>query len=336
MPILTTSSFRPAWWLSHPHLQTLWPALLRSSPTLARTRERLHTPDGDFLDLDWHGKKHHAIVMLLHGLSGSSNSTYILGMQQELLRKGFCSVGMNFRGCSGQPNNTARCYHSGDTDDVDFLFRHLRKAYPHMPIAVVGYSLGGNVLLKWLGEGRQNLDIFAAAAVSVPLLLNKCSSRMDVGFSKRYRNQLLKELKGYIYSKHNHLRSIGQPHEADKLQQLGDLTPISSFWEYDDRVIAGLYPFTDVNDYYAQSSSRQYLKSINTPTLIIHANDDPFMTPEVIPSESELSPSVDFEIAASGGHVGFVAGNIPGRPRYWLEERIPHFIQQHYKRLHKG
>jgi len=328
MPISNTTGFKPAWWLNNPHLQTLWPALLRRPPSPVTTRERLTTSDGDFIDIDWCGDASRPVVMLIHGLSGSSNSTYILGMQVALHSKGFSSVALNFRGCSGQPNQTARCYHSGDTDDLDFLYRHIRNACPHTPLAAVGYSLGGNVLLKWLGEGRRNVDLFAAAAVSVPLLLNLCSSRMDLGFSRLYRNRLLRELKQYIYLKHKHLQTMGHAKEADMLRKLGDLSPIRSFWQYDDRVIAGLYPFRDVHDYYAKSSSRQYLKDILTPTLVIHALDDPFMTPQVIPSVEELSPAVHVELARSGGHVGFVAGNIPGRPRYWLEERIPYFFLQ--------
>ncbi|MFZ4703236.1 MAG: hydrolase, partial [Candidatus Methylumidiphilus sp.] len=284
--------------------------------------------DGDFLDVDWLGKAPQPIVMLLHGLSGSSQSTYIVGLQAALLNSGLRSVALNFRGCSGQPNQTARCYHSGDTDDVDFVYRHLRQRYPDTPLAAVGFSLGGNVLLKWLGEGRQSLDLFAAAAVSVPMQLNLCSSRMDVGFSKLYRNQLLRELKHYVRFKRDYLQKHGHLKEAEKLHALGDLSPLASFWEYDDKVVAGLYPFRDVHDYYAKSSSRQYLKGIVTPTLIIHAHDDPFMTPEVIPTEEELSASVNLEISASGGHVGFIAGNIPGSPHYWLEERIPKFFTE--------
>ena len=326
MPLTTTSSFKPAWWLKHPHLQTLWPALMRRPPRLSRKREHLPTADGDVLDLDWHGEAPRPIVMLLHGLSGSSQSSYILGMQAALNARGFRTVALNFRGCGGQPNQTARCYHSGDTDDLDGLYRHLRQRYPHTPMAAVGYSLGGNVLLKWLGEGRSEVDLFAAAAVSVPLLLNLCSSRMDLGFSKLYRNQLLRELKQYVQLKHRHLLRLGHAHEAEKLSRLGDLSPLSSFWEYDDRVIAGLYPFRDVHDYYAKSSSRQFLKSILTPTLIVHSHDDPFMSPGVIPREAELSAAVEFEIASHGGHVGFVAGDNPCRPRYWLEERIPLFL----------
>lgn len=325
MAIIHITDFKPAWWLKNPHLQTLWPALFRQLPNLARTRERLPTPDGDFIDIDWCGEPSRPIIMLLHGLSGSSHSTYILGMQLALLNQGFCSVAMNFRGCSGQPNQTARCYHSGDTEDIDFLYRHLRHRHPQTPLAAVGYSLGGNVLLKWLGEGR-NVDLFGAAAVSVPLLLNLCSSRMDLGFSKLYRNQLLRELKLYIRYKLDYLHKHRHFGEADKLRGLGNLSNLHSFWEYDDRVIAGLYPFRDVHEYYAKSSSRQFLQTILTPTLVIHAYDDPFMTPEVIPAAEELSDSVDFEIAPSGGHVGFVAGNIPGRPHYWLEERIPSFF----------
>jgi predicted alpha/beta-fold hydrolase len=328
MPIYHTTRFKPAWWLKNPHLQTLWPALLRRSPRLSRVRERLPTPDGDFIDLDWCGNEFRPIVILVHGLSGSSGSPYIRGMQAALLKQGLRSVAMNFRGCSGRPNQTARCYHSGDTEDLDWLYRHLRQRHPHTPLAAVGYSLGGNVLLKWLGEGRKRIDLFAAAAVSVPMLLNLCSSKMDLGVSKLYRNQLLRELKHYIRLKQDHLRKSGYAKEADKLRNLGDLDPLRSFWQYDDRVIAGLYPFSDVHDYYAKSSSRQYLKSILTPTLIIHSRDDPFMTPAVIPDAEELSAAVDLELAPTGGHVGFVAGNVPWRPHYWLEERIPHFILQ--------
>jgi predicted alpha/beta-fold hydrolase len=327
MPIVDRTSFKPAWWLPGPHLQTLWPVLFRFRPRPPRTRERLRTPDGDFIDLDWCGPKAAPIVMLLHGLSGSSQSSYIRGMQDALFKRGLRSVALNFRGCSGQPNLTARCYHSGDTEDLDYVYRRLRLREPATPLAAVGYSLGGNVLLKWLGEQGKAVDLSAAAAVSVPLLLSLCADRMDKGFSRLYRNRLLHELKHYVRNKCDYLRRSDNAREAEKLERLGDLGGIRSFWEYDDRVVAPLYAFRDVHDYYRRSSSRQFLKSIQTPTLIVHSADDPFMAPAVIPQEHELSPFVHLEITLGGGHVGFVAGGVPGRPCYWLEQRIPSFLE---------
>ena len=332
MPILNRSSFEPAWWLRSPHLQTLWPALFRRSRRPPGTRERLSTPDGDFVDLDWSGEASSPIVILLHGLSGSSRSRYIAGMQTALCKRGFRTVALNFRGCSGQPNQTARCYHSGDTGDLDHLYRQIKHRHPQTPLAAVGYSLGGNVLLKWLGEQGKGVGLFAAAAVSVPLQLHLCADRMDRGFSRLYRNQLLRELKHYVRHKHDHLRQEGNTKEAGKLERLGDLAGIRSFWEYDDRVVAPLYAFRDVHDYYQQASSRQFLRSIHTPTLIIHSTDDPFMTPAVIPRDDELSPFVHLEITPAGGHVGFVSGPVPGRPRYWLEQRIPEFLDEQLRR----
>jgi len=318
--------FKPAWWLRNAHGQTLWPALFRRLPPLSTRRERFPTRDGDFIALDWCGEGTGPLVILLHGLSGSSRSPYIAGLQQALRKRGLRSVAMNFRGCGGSANDTARCYHSGDTEDFEYLCAELRRRHPETPLAAVGFSLGGNVLLKCLGTQGRFAGLSAAVAVSAPMQLNLCSDRMDVGFSRLYRNQLLRELKAYIHGKKDHLRKIGQTQEADKLEKLGDLSVIRSFWDYDRQVVAALYGFKDAQDYYAKSSSRQYLQAITTPTLIIHARDDPFMTPQVIPSTAELSAAVCLEITAGGGHVGFVSGNIPGFPRYWLDQRIPAFL----------
>jgi hypothetical protein len=186
--------------------------------------------------------------------------------------------------------------------------------------------LGGNVLLKWLGEQGDQLELFAAVAVSVPLLLGICATKLDNGFSRFYRVNLLKELKTYMDIKLEHLESIGQSQEAMKIKELGDLSTISSFWQYDDRVVAKLHDFADVQDYYRRSSSRQYLKSISVPTLLIQAADDPFMTTEVLPEINEMSSQVQLELTQHGGHVGFISGLIPFRPQYWLEQRIPEFL----------
>ena len=323
---METHSFKPAWWLPGPHLQTLWQPLFRRRPTPVTRRERLATPDGDFLDIDWLGPDEGPIVILLHGLSGSSRSPYIRGMQSVLDKYGWRSAAMNFRGCSGEPNLTAHGYHSGDTRDLDFVYDTLRRRHEEAVIAAVGYSLGGNVLLKWLGERGDQVELMAAAAVCVPLRLDLCAERLDQGASRLYRNQLLLELKDYVRDKQRYLETIGRYEEADKLAGLGDLSPIQSFWGYDSRVVAGLYGFRDAQDYYDQSSARQYLQHIRRPTLVIQSRNDPFMTPAVLPEPSELSPAVSLEVADSGGHVGFVGGRVPCRPEYWLERRIPAFF----------
>ncbi len=328
--MLITSNFKPAWWLTNPHLQTLYPNLYRKVPSIPLNRERLITPDGDFIDIDGCKKNgQQPIIILLHGLTGSSQSGYIKGLQHRLAKQNFRSIALNFRGCSGEYNHSSRCYHSGETGDIDFLYRTLREREPDTPIAVIGFSLGGNVLLKWLGEQNDNLDLFAAAAVSVPLVLGVCANKLDTGFSKVYRKNLLTELKDYIHLKRDYLQQIGHHKEAEILANIGDLTSVNSFWQYDQQVIATLYDFASAEDYYQQSSSRQFLRAITTPTLIIQAQDDPFMTPDVLPTIDELSPTVQLEVTPAGGHVGFISGNNPLKPQYWLEQRLPEFLQQH-------
>jgi predicted alpha/beta-fold hydrolase len=330
--MIIQSTFKPAWWLKNAHLQTIFPAFFRNTQTPgALRRERLSTRDNDFIDIDHSGENGQPIVILLHGLTGSSESGYIKGLQHTLAKLGFRTVALNFRGCSGESNRLARCYHSGETEDIHFLYQTLREREPETPMAAIGFSLGGNVLLKWLGEQGDRLDLFAAIAVSVPLVLSICASKLDSGFSKIYRKNLLNELKQYVRLKLQHLETLGIETEAEKIRQLGNLADINSFWQYDDIVVAKLHGYRDVHDYYQRSSSRQFLKSIVVPTLVIQAADDPFMTLEVLPEEHELSPSVHLEIAQGGGHVGFVAGAYPFRPRYWLEQRIPEFLMLRLK-----
>lgn len=323
----TKTPFKAAWWLRNSHLQTIYPAFFRHAPNPPDyRRERLTTPDHDFIDVDYCGTGDQPLIMLIHGLTGSSQSDYIKGLQSVLLKQGFRSAALNFRGCSGQSNNRARSYHSGETEDIHFLYQTLRQREPETPLGVVGFSLGGNVVLKWLGEQGDQLDLFAAVAVSVPLLLDICATKLDNGFAKCYRGNLLKELKVYMHVKLRHLENIGPSQEAEKIKELGDLSAIDSFWQYDDRVVAKLHGFNDVHDYYRRSSSRQYLKSISVPTLLIQAVDDPFMTEEVLPELNEISPCVYLELTQHGGHVGFISGLIPFRPEYWLEQRIPEFL----------
>lgn len=324
------STFKPAWWLRNSHLQTIYPAFFRRSPLqLSRQRQRLQLVDGDFLDLDFYGSSDQPLVLLLHGLAGNSQSGYILGLQNHLDQQGLASVVMNYRGCSGEPNRLARAYHAGDSDDLHQVFGYLQRQFPDRFMAIVGFSLGGNILLKWLGEGRDIQGLSAAVAVSVPLQLDVCATRLDNGFSKLYREYLLADLKRFMRYKYAGLLKQGLSMEAEKIAALGDLSRIHSFWEYDDKVVARLHGFSSVHAYYQHASARQYLHAIQHPCLVLQASDDPFMTSAVIPDAYELSPSIEFELSESGGHVGFIAGSVPGRSEYWLEQRISSFVKQY-------
>lgn len=329
--MLIKSQFKPVWWCRNRHLQTIIPALFRKVKAPQLTRERLTTEDGDFLDVDFCGEGSQPLVILLHGLTGSSQSSYILGLQASLLEQGLRSVALNFRGCSGEFNQTSRCYHSGETGDIDFLYRTLRAREPNTQMAAVGFSVGGNVLLKWLGEQGDAVSLFAATAVSVPLELGKCATQLDDGFSKIYRKRLIRELKEYIALKYKHLVSIGKQKDAEVIKQIGCLDKVRSFWQYDQQVIAHLYDFSSAEDYYQRSSSRQFLKAIKIPTLLIQSLDDPFMTEDIIPDCHELSDSVVLELTQAGGHVGFVAGKGVFKFSYWLDQRIPEFLKQKLK-----
>lgn len=312
MPI-RRSEFRRAWWLPGAHLQTLWPNLVRPTPRVHLRRERLELPDGDFLDLDWTGPTDGPLVLILHGLEGSIKSHYAAGLMRELCAAGLEAVLMHFRGCSGEPNRLARSYHSGETGDLAYVLARLRERYPQRAMAAVGYSLGGNVLLKWLGESGRDAQLQQAVAVSVPFDLGRCADRLDQGFSRLYQAHLLRRLKRSAQRK---FRRLPPPIDLDAVIRA------RSFREFDDCATSLLHGFADASDYYRRCSSRPFLTRIRVPTLILHAADDPFMAEDVIPTEDELSAAVTLEWSPGGGHVGFVSGALPLRGRYWLEERI--------------
>jgi predicted alpha/beta-fold hydrolase len=227
---------------------------------------------------------------------------------------------MHFRGCSGEPNRLARSYHSGDTGDLAYLVEALRQREPGAPIAIVGFSLGGNVLLKWLGQTGNHASVRAAVAVSPPFVLHDAVDRMQQGFSRLYQWYLLRSMRRAVAEKRDH---VTFPIKVD------DLAVLKNFRDFDERVTAPLHGFDGANHYYTVSSSRQYLKDIAIPTLILHARDDPFMSEAAIPGDDELSETVTLELSARGGHVGFIAGAWPWRPRYWLEQRIPAHLAQY-------
>ncbi len=310
-----------------PHLQTVWGPKFRRLPRVLRTEEKFYFSDGDHCWLHWAGPKPSLVgelVVLLHGLAGSSESQYIVGIQSTLTKLGLASVAVNFRGAGGRPNNLAKTYHSGEATDLAEIFRGLVRRWPHVVLFPVGYSLGGSRLLNFLSE-KFDPSIGAAVAVCVPMDLAACEHRMNQGFSQVYRNHLIGELTKALIAKVSHLERVA-PAEARKIKSLGDLSSITTFREYDDRVIASLFGYMNADDYYQRCSVRPKLRSISNSTLIIQAYDDPFMTPAVIPELAELSGSTELEVR-NGGHVGFVDG-LPLRPTYWLEQRIPEYLKR--------
>ena len=315
-----TPVFQPAWWLPNPHLQTLWAALCHPSPCLSLRRERLELPDGDFLDLDWTPGNHGPIVIILHGLEGSSRSGYAQGMLAALVARGWRGMVLHFRGCSGESNRLARSYNAGDTQDLSYVVAMLKARESDTALAAIGYSLGGNMLLKWLGETGTQTPLQAAAAVSVPFLLETAARRMGQGLSRLYQAHMLYSMRASYRAK------------LARLQQqlpftLKELAALKDFYAFDDTITAPLHGYAGVDDYYRRASCRSYLKHIKVPTLIVHAVDDPFMLPETIPHTSELSPGITLELSLHGGHVGFISGP-PWRPVYWLEQRIPAFLAE--------
>jgi predicted alpha/beta-fold hydrolase len=317
-PRVIPTAFRPAWWLPGAHLQTIWPALMpRRLPAPVR-RRRLELPDGDFIDVDWIGGRG-PIVVVLHGLGGDGSSHYVRGMLGAIARQRWRGALMHFRGCSGEPNRLARGYHAGETGDLDYFIRLLQRAEPSTPVAAIGYSMGGNVLLKWLGERGAAAPVRAAVAVSVPFDLANAAMRVHQGFSRVYELRMLRSLQAVMYGK-TAQQTLPWDHK--------DISAIKSLREFDDRITAPLHGFRDADDYYTRASCKPYLAAVTTPSLVIHAANDPFMSPSVVPKASDLSAAITLELSNHGGHVGFIAGQ-PWAPHYWLESRVPAFLATH-------
>lgn len=315
--MLQKSPFKAPWWLRNNHLQTIWAGKIRRQSITALTQKRIQTPDNDFLDLVITNDNGGPVVLVLHGLQGSIRSPYANGILKTLFDNGYTAVLMHFRACSDEINWLPRLYHSGETGDTQFVINYLKDRFPHRKIAAIGFSIGGNVLLKLLGESR-SVSLTAAVAVSVPFSLARCADRINRGMSKIYQNLLIRSMK----------RTVIKKHKAGQLDGI-DIQAVNrakTFWEFDDRFTAPLHGFQDVHDYYRRSSSRQFLKNIQVPTLILQAIDDPFTSSSAVPEAPELSDRVQLEISKHGGHVGFVYGNWPWKARYWLDERLVAFF----------
>lgn len=322
-------AFHPAWWLPGAHLQTVMGRFVRRKRGIGYRRERLATPDGDFLDLEYGTVAGEPelppdapLVLKLHGLEGSAHSGYTAELTRVLRRLGIRSVGLNFRSCGGEMNRAARFYHSGETEDLALVLAHLRGAFPASPLGVVGFSLGGNVLLKYLGEQGESARkaILAAVAISVPYDLMLGVERMRRPPGLLYARFFIRQLQQKVLAKQALLQD-----RIDVARALRART----FDEFDDAVTAPLHGFAGAEDYYQRSSSAQFLPAIRVPTLLIHAEDDPMAPAAGLPAAAVRENAVlQTAITPRGGHVGFIEGALPWRRRFWAEETAGSWLGQ--------
>jgi len=327
LPTTLPAHFPTPWWGRNPHVQTLAGKFLRPHPVLPVTSERWDTPDGDFLDVDFLPDDGGPVVLVLHGLEGHTRRRYVLSTFAALRSRGMTPVGLNFRSCSGEPNRQARAYHSGETGDLGFVLDALRLRFPGRPLGVVGFSLGGNVLLKYLGERGAGGDPAsapgplpeAAVAISVPYDLAAGADLLArTRMGRLYNEYFLRSLLGKVRLKEHLL--------ADRVE-LDAVYRARTLREFDDLLTAPVHGFRDASHYYAESSASRWLPSVRTPTLLIHAVDDPFLPADRIPRRvMSDNPWLHPLIVSRGGHVGFVHGGVL-RPRLWAEAATADFLQ---------
>jgi predicted alpha/beta-fold hydrolase len=316
-------AYRPPSWLPSGHAQTIYPALWLRRRRFQYRRQRWTTPDKDFIDLDWidvpSADTRAPLVALFHGLEGSSDSHYAVSLMDALRRRGWHGVVVHFRGCSGAPNLLARAYHSGDTEEIDWILARLRAGHPRGPVYACGVSLGGNALLKWLGErgdvAARSID--AACTVCVPYDLGATGDHLARGLNSVYTRHFLVTLKA---------KSLAKLARFPGLYDAAALRRIRTLREFDDLVTAPLHGFRDTDDYWTRAASRPWLRAIRLPTLALSARNDPFVPASALPASEEFAPAVTFDVAAAGGHAGFVSGAPPGRVD-WMPERLLAFLE---------
>ena len=314
-------------WLPGGHLQTIYASQCAPRPRVTYRRARWDTPDGDFIDLDWaeqdsgfriRQSEETPLVALFHGLEGSSRSHYALSIMHAVAAWAWRGVVVHFRGCGGDLNRLPRAYHSGDSVEVDWILRRLRREHPRSPIFAVGVSLGGNALLKWLGEqGPAARAVLAAAcAVSAPVDLMASGTALGQGFNLLYARHFLSTMKRKSLAKLARFPGL-----FDRRRMLAART----LREFDDIVTAPLHGFRNTDDYWTRASSKPLLRGISIPTLMINARNDPFLPLHALPRSHEVSQHVTPDFPAAGGHVGFVSGTFPGNLD-WLARRTLAFL----------
>ena len=316
--------FRAAWWLRNPHAQPVWAKFMRRTPLPATRRERWELGDGDFLELErLDAPPGRPRLLVLHGLEGTPQSHYVRGFFAEAQRRDWAADLLIFRCCGSEPNRLLRSYHSGETGDLDQVVRRLVAREPGRPLLLAGVSLGANVLLKWLGEQGASAppEVARAAAISTPFDLAEGSRFLERGFSRAYGAHFLRTLK--VKAREKNARFPGR-------LRWDDVVAARTLWEFDDAVTAPAHGFRDAEDYYARSSSIDFLKAIRVPTLLLSAVDDPFLPPAVLERVRGIAkgnPALTAEFSEHGGHVGFVGGSVPWLPRYFAESHAVAFLE---------
>lgn len=319
MPLLK-SEYQPIFPFTKKHFNTVFRTLFTKT-TVNYNRNRLELQDGDFMDIDFIHTHSKTVVIALHGLEGSSQSSYMLTLSKLLSQHNFDVAAVNLRGCSGEPNQNYSSYHSGKTDDLEGIVNYILSNYNYENIYIVGYSLGGNILLKYLGEQQSSVHskIKATVAVSVPCDLASSSKVLAKRSNKIYMNRFLKTLKSKAVEKNNQFPEAKMPIER--------LLQSKNFLDFDDLYTAPAHGFKNAEEYWRLSSSKPFLEKICTPTLMISALDDPFMSEACFPFESaKNNSSLSLETPKYGGHVGFNTSLFPNK-NFWLEHRILEFFQ---------
>lgn len=316
MPIIKLNGYKPILPFRNGHIVTIFPVFFRKQDHPGYERVRIDTPDDDFLDLDFVKSGNKKVVLICHGLEGSAQSHYVLSLSKLLAKNGYDAAAINYRGCSGEMNRQPIMYHSGATYDlhtaIDFLAQQYEK------IDIVGFSLGGNLTLKYLGENtdKVNKKISKAVAVSVPLDLAKASIQISKWYNWQYDKNFRKHLVAKIKAKHKVNPEIS----------LAQVQKIKTLYDFDDHYTAPYHGFKNADDYYEQCKSIQFVSSIKHKTLIINALDDPFLPKECYPFElTENHPNVWFAAPRYGGHVGFVEY---GKEFYWIEKQVLRFLDE--------
>lgn len=322
--------YSAAWWIPGGHLQTLWGKLFRRQQPAATVAERWDTPDGDFVEVHrLPAATGRPRLLLLHGLEGSVRSHYAQGLLNEAARRGWGADLLIFRSCGSELNRTRRFYHSGETTDTSFVLERISREFPASPLAIAGVSLGGNVLLKFLGERGDDLpsQLRAAAAISVPFDLARSAKRVNRGFSRLYQGFFLSSLRRKAKEKAALFPDLAPVERISGLRTLED---------FDDLITGPLHGFRDAQDYYQRSSSLGWLEGIRLRTLLLSAVDDPMLPPEVLAEVREVAQrnqALRLEFVDKGGHAGFVSGSRPWRPFYYAEYRVGEFFAEAFADL---
>lgn len=309
-------SYQPPLLLFNAHVETIFPSVFRKVPLAPYVRERIQTPDDDFLDLDWIRNDSGKLLIISHGLEGHSHRAYVMGMAKAGLDNGFDILAWNYRGCSEEMNRQLRFYHSGATDDLHHVVKHgIQKGYKQ--IYLVGFSLGGNITLKYLGEQKAAAEIQKAVAFSVPLNLYTSCLKISQPSNTLYSFRFLRSLKKKVIQKST-VKSEIDIKGIDRINRLID---------FDDRYTAPLHGFAGARDYYDRCSAIGFLSGIETPTLLVSASNDPFLSAECYPHDLLKNHRyIRFENPARGGHVGFAQFNKNGL--YWSEAQAIDFFRQ--------